>query len=136
MTAMKAFRFTRPERLARRLDFQRVFKQGRRITDDLLAVHFRPNGLAYSRLGVALGREVHTAVRRNRFKRLVRESFRLNKQSLPAGLDIIVRLKYKPNAANKKNPFAEKLDDKVKALTLLTVQKSLLGLLNSNSTKL
>lgn len=53
-------------------------------------VHARPNGLGRSRLGVSVGRKFGGAVARNRFKRLVRESFRTSPEGRAAGLDIVV----------------------------------------------
>jgi len=49
------------------------------------------NGLAYHRLGLVVSRRVGNSVRRNRIKRLLREWFRLNKQSIPLpGKDLVV----------------------------------------------
>jgi ribonuclease P protein component len=53
----------------------------------------RPNDKGYARLGLAISkRKVRKAVARNRIKRLVRESFRLNQANLPAA-DIVVLAK-------------------------------------------
>ncbi len=50
----------------------------------------RENGLDHPRLGLVIGKKnVKLAVERNRLKRLLRDSFRLNQQKL-AGLDIVV----------------------------------------------
>jgi ribonuclease P protein component len=50
----------------------------------------RPNGLEHARLGLAIARrQVPTAVARNRVKRVVRESFRLHRASLPP-VDVVV----------------------------------------------
>jgi len=59
---------------------------------DLLAA---PNGLDYARLGLIVPKKIiATAVGRNRVKRLIRESFRLNQTQL-AGLDVVARIKSK-----------------------------------------
>ena len=42
-----------------------------------------------TRLGVTVTRKIGNAVARNRIKRLVRDVFRCNRASLPAGLDIV-----------------------------------------------
>lgn len=51
------------------------------------------NGLGHPRLGISIPRRVGTAVKRNRIKRLLRESFRLEQRSLPAGVDLVVQVR-------------------------------------------
>ena len=87
---LKKYGFTKKERLLKRAEFDRVFKNGKVVRDGVLKAHYMPNGLEYSRLGVVISRFVKTAVARNRLKRLCREAFRLNKHELPKGLDIVV----------------------------------------------
>lgn len=49
-----------------------------------------PNELGWPRLGLVIGKKnIRLAVQRNRAKRLIRESFRLRQQAIPA-LDIVV----------------------------------------------
>ena len=56
----------------------------------MFSVIARPNGLGHARLGLAVGvRAAGNAVRRNRVKRIVRESFRANQQELPS-VDLVV----------------------------------------------
>jgi ribonuclease P protein component len=58
-----------------------------------------PNGLTYSRLGMIVPKKIiPTAVARNRVKRLIRESFRLNQSEL-AGLDVVARIRSKTDEA-------------------------------------
>ncbi len=82
--------FSREERLTRAAEFDRVFREGRRRRGGCLSVCYAPNGLAHSRLGIALRRGWSGAVARNRAKRLVREAFRTHKHELPRGLDLVV----------------------------------------------
>lgn len=56
-------------------------------------IHIRPNDLAHARLGLIVSRRVAPhATSRNRYKRLMREAFRLRQQEL-GNLDVVARLK-------------------------------------------
>ncbi len=74
-------------------EFSSVFSSGTVQRGQCVDVHWRPNGLAHARLGLIVSRRVaRLATRRNRYKRLARETFRLAQWEL-AGLDVVVRLK-------------------------------------------
>jgi ribonuclease P protein component len=67
-----------------------VYREARRSADGAFAVFARNNTCGFPRLGLSVAaRVVGNAVRRNRIKRLVRESFRLHQHELPA-VDIVV----------------------------------------------
>jgi len=78
--------FPRSARLLKPADFKQVFKQSHASTDRYFKVLARPNGIAISRLGLAVSRKVDKrAVGRNRIKRVVRESFRQAFQTVSPG---------------------------------------------------
>lgn len=83
-------RFPADARLRRGLDFRRVYDRKCSVSDDLLVVYGCANQLRRTRLGLSVSRKVGGAVARNRWKRLLREAFRLKQANIPSGLDLIV----------------------------------------------
>ena len=87
---MKRYAFSRLEHLRSTSQFQEVYSRGKRASNERLVVVALPNDLPYSRLGISVSKRVGMAAIRNRLKRLIREAFRLGKEQLPKGFDIIV----------------------------------------------
>ena len=83
-------RYPRACRLVRGADFDRVYRRRATASDGVLLVFADRNGLPHSRLGLSVSRKVGGAVVRNRWKRRLREAFRLNQSNLPPGIDLIV----------------------------------------------
>ncbi len=83
-------RFPRSQHICRSADFQAVYQRRASSGDGWLLVYGCPNRLEYPRLGLSVSRRVGGAVRRNRWKRLLREAFRLHRGELPVGIDLVV----------------------------------------------
>jgi ribonuclease P protein component len=82
--------FAPARRLRKPGEFKRVYATGRRMGNEFFTVNTQPNELKAARLGMSVAvRAMGNAVQRNRVRRMIRESFRLN-QALVPPLDIIV----------------------------------------------
>ena len=77
-------------RLSGKLTFAKVYDNGIAQSRGPLKMFGLRNTLPHSRLGLSVSRRVGTAPRRNRIKRLLRESFRLMPESRAVGYDLII----------------------------------------------
>jgi ribonuclease P protein component len=87
----EAFSFKKSLRLLNARDYSAVFDNALiKSSHQHLLVLSRPNLLDHPRLGLVIAKKnIRFAVQRNRIKRILRESFRLNQESL-IGLDIVI----------------------------------------------
>lgn len=86
---MGKYGLPKENRLLKRRDFQRVYREGRLFQDRYFKI-FYLEGAGPPRLGLAVSRRLGKAVARNRTKRIIREAFRLNKD-LFAGLEVVIQ---------------------------------------------
>ena len=85
--------FPKSARLLKSIEFQRVYNGSTFAADDTLVIKATLNDIDELRLGLSVSRKVGNAVVRNRWKRRIREAFRLNRGDFSVGLDIVVRPK-------------------------------------------
>jgi len=81
-------RFTKKMRLLRSSEFERVFAARTSAGDGSMLMYGATNKLGHPRLGLTVSRKAGGAVVRNRWKRVVREAFRLAQHDLPC-LDVV-----------------------------------------------
>ncbi|MBI83773.1 MAG: ribonuclease P protein component [Planctomycetaceae bacterium] len=83
-------RFPKEHRLRKIPGFIRVYQHRCSVSDRLVILYGCRNEAGISRLGLSVSRKVGNAVVRNRWKRLLREAFRLSNQKLPVAIDLVV----------------------------------------------
>ena len=70
-------------------EFVRIYKSGRFFAGKYIIIYARKNRSGLNRLGITVGKKIGKSVKRNRVKRLIRESYRFYEDFIPPGLDII-----------------------------------------------
>lgn len=93
--------FPKTLRFRNRGEFQRISRTGRRAVGQYICVDCRKG---YSlKLGITASTKYGSSPERNRFKRLVREAFRLSLPSFPPNLEIHVVPRQKAKSAQRQD---------------------------------
>lgn len=108
------------ESLKNNFEFRRLYNRGKSVSSPLLVVYCRRNGRRISRLGITVGKKVGNAVVRNKLRRRLRETYRINEDSFPRGWDIVVVARVKSRYA----PFSELSSDFLALSSRLGLLKS------------
>jgi ribonuclease P protein component len=87
---MKRFVFPKSARLLKSAEFDRVMQLRFSEADGLMILYAARGQSSATRLGLVVSRKCGNAVVRNRWKRSLREAFRLVYHELPAGLDLVI----------------------------------------------
>jgi ribonuclease P protein component len=87
------YSYARKHRLQHARQFDAVYAARVKDSRGPLTIFSLPNDLGHPRLGLAVGRKVGVAPKRNRIKRLLREAFRLLQHDLPCGYDLVISVR-------------------------------------------
>jgi ribonuclease P protein component len=89
------YTFGKTRRVTRSGDFTKIIRLGTCVADGTLVLFALPRaaGDDTMRIGITIPKKTGNAVVRNRWKRLIRESFRQQQAVLPTGYEFIVRPK-------------------------------------------
>jgi len=66
------------ESLKKPSEFSKVYKRGKSYADKNIVIYYMPNQLGTTRVGFSISKKVGNAVVRNRVRRFIKESLRVN----------------------------------------------------------
>jgi len=70
-------------------EFSRVYKKGKFFVGKFIILYVLTNNLSINRLGITVSKKIGKSVRRNRFKRLIRENYRQYEEYVKNGYDFV-----------------------------------------------
>jgi len=79
----------KPNILRKKSDISSIYKKGKSVGDRYIVLFYRKNGLQKKRIAFLASKKVGNAVKRNRARRLMKESYRHISNDLAEGYDYI-----------------------------------------------
>ena len=80
----------RTERLKLNKDFRRLYARGKSLAGGVVAGYVKKNRRGVNRVGFTVGKQLGSAVMRNRAKRLMRESYRQLEGGIAGTYDMVI----------------------------------------------
>lgn len=90
------------EKIRKNIEFRTVYRRGKSFSNQLLVLYIYRNRKDLNRVGISVSKKVGKSVIRSRVKRLISESYRLNKDTIKKGYDLVFIAR---TAANDKSYF-------------------------------
>lgn len=78
------------EVLRKQSDFSAIYNKGKSVGERYVVLFYRKNNLPYNRMGFLASKKVGNSVKRNRARRLMKESFRQLEEKVKEGRDYIL----------------------------------------------
>lgn len=77
------------EKIRKSSHFRFVYNKGKSLVDENIVVYSTKNHKDFNRIGISVSKKVGNSVKRNRVRRLIRESYRVNKYRFNDGYDLV-----------------------------------------------
>lgn len=87
-------------RLRNNIHFKKVYNRGKSYGNRLVVMYVNKNGMNYNRVGFSVTKKIGNSVVRNKVRRRMKESYRLNCNKIKDGYDLIFLPKVMANKAN------------------------------------
>jgi len=71
-------------------EFREIYRTGKSYANKYLIMYVKKNNNNFNRIGISVSKKVGNSVVRHRITRLIRESYRLSREGILAGHDIII----------------------------------------------
>ena len=101
------YSFPKSQHIRRQLDFTRIYSVKTAYNNGVLLVYAARNDLGYPRLGLSVSKKVGKAHVRNRWKRIIREAFRLQQSEFA---DVILKTAQNENRTDITPEIAAGID--------------------------
>lgn len=76
--------------LRKNWEFQAVYRNGKSKANRCFVMIIKKNDTSSNRVGISVSKKVGNSIVRHRLTRLIRESYRLQEEKFPCGLDIVI----------------------------------------------